>query len=181
MKMSGVVGKLESIFKLHSRLNFSLLLCQCFEKSKLCLKNLTYAYICMKVYNLAGRRETSITVRKRQRKWEDLVSYRFTVVGRPGNFLAVASPDLRPVEVASSPLCFSLCSLHLHSPVPFVSLQAHGSEPGLPLVLKSILPHRAYIFLFVAVITERMSLTPSGDRVGFANGLNRVCDEPPPQ
>lgn len=35
-KMSGVVyEKPESIFKMHACLNFSLLLCHCFEKSKL--------------------------------------------------------------------------------------------------------------------------------------------------
>lgn len=47
-KTSAVVcEKLESIFKMHARLNFSLLLCHCFEKSKLCLQKLN---ICIPMY-----------------------------------------------------------------------------------------------------------------------------------
>ena len=47
-KMSGVVcEKLESIFKMHACLNFSLLLCHCLEKSKLCLQKLN---VCIHMY-----------------------------------------------------------------------------------------------------------------------------------
>lgn len=37
--------KLESVFKMHVCLNFSLLPCHCFEKSKLCLQKLKYTYV----------------------------------------------------------------------------------------------------------------------------------------
>lgn len=47
-RTSGVAcEKLESIFKMHACLNFSLLLCHCFEKSKLCLQKLN---VCIHMY-----------------------------------------------------------------------------------------------------------------------------------
>lgn len=47
-EMSGLVcEKLESVFKMHACLNFSLLLCHCFEKSKLCLQKLN---VCIHMY-----------------------------------------------------------------------------------------------------------------------------------
>lgn len=48
MENVGVVcEKLQSIFKMHARLNFSLLQCHCFEKSKLCLQKL---HVCIHMY-----------------------------------------------------------------------------------------------------------------------------------
>lgn len=145
-------------------------------------KNLTYAYICMKVYSLAGQRETSITVSKRQ---TEVVRFGLLQGWSPGSFwqlLGATCTDPRPVKATSSALCFRLHFL-LCVVQPFVSLQAHSSElcPRLPMVLKSILPCRAYFFLSVAVTAGRMLLTPSGDRLGMLMDFNRAGGRPPPQ
>lgn len=50
-------------------------------------KNLTYAYICMKVYSLAGQRETSVTVSKRQTEVVRFGLLQGGVLGHSGNLL----------------------------------------------------------------------------------------------
>lgn len=112
-------------------------------------KNLTYAYICMKVYSLAGQRETSVTVSKRQ---TEVVRFGLLQGWSPGSLWQLIGLhgqiwDLwRRLLLLSTSVCISL-SVRFS---PFVSLQAHSSEPGscLPMVLKSILPPRAFFFPF---------------------------------
>lgn len=109
-------------------------------------KNLTYAYICMKVYSLAGQRETNITVSK-----ADGSGKIWSLTGwSPGSLWQLIGLhgqiwDLwMRLLLLSTSVCISL-SVRFS---PFVSLQAHSSEPGscLPMVLKSILPPRAFFF-----------------------------------
>lgn len=96
-------------------------------------KNLMYAYICMKVYSLAGQRETSITVSKRQ---TEVVRFGLLQGWSPGSFwqlLGATCTDPRPVKATSSALCFCCISFSVwFSPLSLSRLIAQNFVPVFP-------------------------------------------------
>lgn len=174
-KTSGVgCEKLESIFTMHAS-QFSLLLCHCFEKSKLCLQKCN---VCIHMYESmqlsrgeAGKRNGRFCFQKEpeasgkihflpqvsggSRQQTLLRDVLKGPVITQGGFYVSLEPTFFPPFLQSSCLYLFL---------------AYGSRPGL-LPTSGFQPRRfcfpRHVFV-VVVVTGRMLLTPSGYRSGAA-------------